>query len=161
MAKSKTEVPGKLLASNRKAFHDYHVEDKIEAGIALLGTEVKALREGHLNLRDSYAAVHEGEVTLHHCHIGGYSHGNQMNHEPLRPRKLLLHKKEIQRLIGKVQLKGLTLVPLRMYFNARGRVKVELALARGKKSYDRRETVKKREAKREIDRALKGSNRNF
>jgi len=161
MAKSKTEEPGKLLASNRKAFHDYHVEDKIEAGIALLGTEVKALREGHLNLRDSYAAIHEGEVTLHNCHIGGYSHGNQMNHEPLRPRKLLLHKKEIQRLIGKVQQKGLTLVPLRIYFNARGRVKVELALARGKKSYDRRETIKKREAKREIDRALKGSNRNF
>lgn len=159
MAKEKKEESGKLIGSNRKAFHDYHVEDKIEAGIALLGTEVKALREGHLNLRDSYAAIHKGEVTLHNCHIGGYSHGNQMNHEPLRPRKLLLHKKEIERLTGKVQQKGLTLVPLRMYFNARGRVKLELALARGKKSYDRRESIKQREAKREIDRALKTSRR--
>jgi SsrA-binding protein len=159
MAKVKTEESGKQIGSNRKAFHDYHVEAKIEAGIALLGTEVKALREGRLNLRDSYAAIHQGEVTLHNCHIGTYSHGNQMNHEPLRPRKLLLHKKEIERLVGKVQQKGLTLVPLRMYFNARGRVKVELALARGKKSYDRRETIKQREAKREIDRALKTSRR--
>ena len=157
MAKGKTEESGKLIGTNRKAIHDYHVEEKVEAGMALLGTEVKALREGHLNLRDSYAAIHQGEVTLHNCHIGAYSHGNQMNHEPLRPRKLLLHKKEIERLMGKVQQKGLTLVPIRMYFNARGRVKLELALARGKKSYDRRETIKQREAKREIDRALKQS----
>ena len=159
MTKTKKEESGKLLSSNRKAFHDYHIENTFEAGVVLLGTEVKALREGHLNLRDSYAAIHQGEVTLHNCHIGGYSHGNQMNHEPLRPRRLLLHKKEIERLQAKIQQKGLTLVPLRMYFNARGRVKLELTLARGKKSYDRRETIKKREASREIDRALKTSRR--
>ena len=159
MTKTKKEESGKLLSSNRKAFHDYHIENTFEAGVVLLGTEVKALREGHLNLRDSYAAIHQGEVTLHNCHIGGYSHGNQMNHEPLRPRRLLLHKKEIERLQAKIQQKGLTLVPLRMYFNARGRVKLELALDHEKKSYDRRETIKKREASREIDRALKTSRR--
>ncbi len=150
---------GTVLSSNRKAFHDYHIESKFEVGLVLLGTEVKALREGHLNLRDSYAAIHRGEVILHNCHIGAYSHGNQMNHEPLRPRKLLLHKKEIERLQAKVQQKGLTLVPLRLYFNVRGRVKLELALGRGKKTYDRRDTVKQREAKREIERALKTANR--
>jgi SsrA-binding protein len=152
MAQGKTD---KVVATNRKAFHDYAVEEKFEAGMVLLGTEVKALREGRLNLRDSYATVERETVILHHCHIGAYSHGNIMNHDPVRPRKLLLHRKEIQKMLGKVQQAGLTLIPLKVYFNSRGKVKLELALARGKKQYDRRETVKKREAKREIDRAMK------
>ena len=154
MEKQTTE---KIIGTNRKAFHDYAIEEKIEAGLVLLGTEVKSLREGRLNLRESYATVERGAVTLHHCHIGGYSHGNIMNHDPLRPRRLLLHQKQINKMIGKVQQTGLTLIPLKVYFNSRGRAKVELALARGKKQYDRRETVKKREAKREIDRAMKAS----
>lgn len=145
----------KVVATNRKAFHDYTIEETVEAGIALHGTEVKALREGRANLRDSYATVDGNRVILHHCHIGAYSHGNRMNHDPLRPRVLLLHRKEIQRLLGKVQRTGLTLIPLRIYFNPRGIAKVELALARGKKHYDRREAVKAREAKREIERELK------
>src|SRR5690606_35947228 len=110
-----------------------------------------------LNLRDSYAAIINGKAVLYNCHIGTYSHGNQMNHDPVRPRTLLLHKKQIDRLMAKVQQKGLTLVPLRLYFTDRGRAKVELALARGKKTYDRRETIKKREAGREIERAMKES----
>ncbi len=145
----------KLIGSNRKAFHDYAIEDKIEAGLILTGTEVKALREGRVNLREAYAVVAAGRAILHNCHIGEYSHGNLMNHEPLRPRGLLLHQKEIRTLTGKVQQKGLTLVPLRMYFNPRGIVKVELGLARGQKHYDRRETVKQREASREMERAMK------
>lgn len=157
MGKKKTDSSNKVVATNRKALFDYHVEEKIEAGLVLVGTEVKALREGHLNLRDSYASITNGKAVLHNCHIGSYSHGNQMNHEPLRPRTLLLHKKEMERLLGKVQQKGLTLIPLRLYFNERGRAKLELALARGKKTYDRRETIKKREATREIDRAMKSS----
>ncbi len=157
MAKKQTDPSNKVVATNRKALFDYHVEEKIEAGLVLVGTEVKALREGHLNLRESYASIINGKAVLHNCHIGNYSHGNQMNHEPLRPRTLLLHKKEMERLMGKVQQKGLTLVPLRLYFNDRGRAKLELALARGKKTYDRRETIKKREATREIDRAMKAS----
>lgn len=157
MAKQKTSPSDKIVSTNRKAFYDYAIEEKLEAGIVLVGTEVKALREGRLNLRDSYAAISNGKVVLHNCHIGTYSHGNQMNHDPVRPRTLLLHKKQIERLMGKVQQKGLTLVPLRLYFNDRGRAKVELGLARGKKTYDRRETIKKREASREIDRAMKQS----
>lgn len=147
----------KIIATNRKALHDYAIEETIEAGLALKGTEVKALREGRVNLRESFATIDRGQVVLHQCHIGGYSHGNQMNHDPLRPRVLLLHRKEIRRLMGKVQQTGLTLIPLRVYFNPRGLAKVELALARGKKQYDRREAVKAREAKREIERALKSA----
>lgn len=146
----------KVVATNRKAFHDYHIEDRFEAGIILRGTEVKSLREGLVNLRDSYASVNHGEVFLHNCHINPYSHGNIMNHEPLRTRKLLLHQKEIIQLIGKTQQKGLTLIPLRIYFTPRGHAKVELALAKGKKQYDRRETIKEREAGREVERAMKG-----
>ena len=145
----------KLIGSNRKAFHDYAIEEKIEAGLVLKGTEVKSLREGRVNLREAYATVVEGKVILHNCHIGEYSHGNITNHDPLRPRGLLLHKKEIRKLTGKVQQKGLTLIPLRMYFNPRGIAKVELGLARGKKHYDRREAVKQREAGREMERAMK------
>ena len=145
----------KIAATNRKAFFDYAIEEKFEAGLVLKGTEVKSLREGRVNLRESYATVNPEKAILHNCHIGEYSHGNIMNHEPLRSRGLLLHKRELRKLVGKVQQKGLTLVPLRIYFNAKGRAKVELALARGKKTYDRRETVKKREAKREMERAIK------
>ena len=160
MGKDKEKDKGeKVVATNRKAFHDYHIEDRLEAGIMLRGTEVKSLREGLVNLRDSYASVNHGEVFLHNCHINPYSHGNIMNHEPLRTRKLLLHQKEITQLIGKTQLKGLTLIPLRIYFTPRGHAKVELALAKGKKQYDRRETIKEREAGREVERAMKGKRR--
>jgi SsrA-binding protein len=153
MAKERAE---KAVVTNRKAFHDYHIEEKLEAGLVLRGTEVKSLREGRANLQDSYATVSDGEVVLHHCHISPYTHGNLMNHDPLRPRKLLLHRKEISRLLGQTQQKGMTLIPLRIYFTARGHAKMELALARGKKQYDRRETIKEREAGREIERAMKG-----
>jgi SsrA-binding protein len=146
----------KVVATNRKAFHDYEITDKFEAGIVLKGTEVKSLREGRVNLKDSYAAVNSrGEAMLHNCHISPYSHGNIMNHDPLRPRKLLLHRKEINKLMGQTQQKGLTLVPLRIYFTPRGHAKVELALARGKKHHDRRESIKEREAGREMERAMK------
>lgn len=158
MAKEK-EDQYKVVVTNRKAYHDYFIEEKFEAGIVLLGTEVKSLREGRVNLVDSYASVREGEVFLHHCHISPYSHGNLMNHDPLRVRKLLLRKKEINKLLGKTQQKGLTLIPLRLYFNDRGRAKVELGLAKGKKLYDRRETIKTREAGREMERAIKGRKR--
>lgn len=158
MAKDK-DKDEKVVATNRKAFHDYHIEDKFEAGIMLRGTEVKSLRDGLVNLRDSYASVNHGEVFLHNCHINPYSHGNIMNHEPLRTRKLLLHQKEITQLIGKTQQKGLTLIPLRIYFTPRGHAKVELALAKGKKQYDRRETIKTREAGREVERAMKDKRR--
>ena len=145
----------KVVASNRKAFHNYSIEEKIEAGLILKGTEVKSLREGRVNLREAYATVAQGKAVLHNCHIGEYSHGNIMNHEPLRTRGLLLHKKQIQKLTGQVQQKGLTIVPLRIYFNLRGTAKIELGLARGKKHYDRRESVKKREAGRDMERAMK------
>lgn len=148
-----------VVATNRKAFHDYAIEERMEAGLVLLGTEVKSLREGRINLKDSFASVDKGVVRLHNCHISPYSHGNVMNHDPLRPRTLLLHKKEISKLIGQTQQKGLTLVPLRIYFSPRGHAKVELALAKGKKEYDRRETIKEREAGREMERAMKGPRR--
>src|SRR5436309_12120352 len=156
MSHDKKEREEKVVATNRKAFHDFVIQEKLEAGIALQGTEVKSLREGQANLRDSYASVDRGQVVLHHCHISPYSHGNIMNHDPLRPRILLLHKKEIRRLIGQTQLKGLTLVPLRIYFTPGGLAKVELALARGEREDDRRATIKEREAGREMERAMKG-----
>lgn len=156
MAQERTE---KVVATNRKAFHDYAIQEKLEAGIVLKGTEVKSLREGRVNLRDSYASVDHGEVVLHHCHISPYSYGNIMNHDPLRPRRLLLHRREISKLLGKTQQKGLTLIPLRIYFSSRGRAKVEIALAKGKKQYDRREAIKAREAGREVERAMKGIRR--
>ena len=147
----------KVVATNRRAYHDYVIEEKFEAGIVLKGTEVKSLREGRVNLQESYASVNEGEAFLHHCHISPYSHGNIMNHDPIRVRKLLLHKKEINKLLGKTQQKGLTLVPLRIYFSKRGQAKVELGLAKGKKQHDRREAIKSREAAREVERAIKES----
>ena len=156
MARESSE---KIVATNRKAFHDYFIEERFEAGIQLQGTEVKSLRDGRVNLQDSYAGVKDGEVFLHHCHISPYSHGNIMNHDPMRVRKLLLHRKEINKLLGKTQQKGLTLIPLRIYFSPRGIAKVELGLAKGKKLYDRRDAIKAREAGREVERALKGARR--
>ncbi|HEU4504820.1 MAG TPA: SsrA-binding protein SmpB [Nitrospira sp.] len=151
----RTNASEKIVATNRKAFHDYFIEERYEAGILLQGTEVKSLREGRVNLQDSYASVRGSEMFLHQCHISPYSHGNIMNHDPTRVRKLLLHKAEIHKLLGKTQQKGLTLIPLRIYFSKRGYAKVELGLAKGKKLYDRRETIKTREAGREVQRAIK------
>jgi SsrA-binding protein len=150
----KANAGEKLVASNRKAFHDYQILDKLEAGIALLGTEVKSIREGRINLKDSFAIVRDGETFLLNCHISPYSHGNRENHDPTRARKLLLHRKEIRKLIGKTQEKGLTLVPLRVYL-VRGRIKVELGVARGKREYDKRETERRKEADRETRAAMK------
>ena len=150
----KAEAGEKVLATNKKAFHEFFILDKFEAGIALLGTEVKSIREGRINLKDSYALVKREEAFLNNCHISPYSHGNRENHDPLRPRKLLLHHQEIRKLIGKIQEKGLTLIPLRVYLR-RGKIKVELGLARGKKLYDKRETERRKEAERESRAAMK------
>ena len=144
----------KVIATNKKAFHDYFILERLEAGVALLGTEVKSIREGRINLKDSYAIVRGGEPFLLNCHISPYSHGNRENHEPTRTRKLLLHHQEIRKLIGKSQEKGLTLVPLRVYLK-RGKVKVELGVARGKKLYDKRETERRKEQDREARAAMK------
>jgi len=142
------------IAENRKAFHDYHILETFEAGIALLGTEVKAIREGRVNLRDSYASVEGGEVFLSNVNISPYSHRGYAEHEPLRRRKLLLRREEIRKLIGKTVERGMTLVPVRMYFK-NGRVKVAVSLAKGKKDYDKREAIKRRETDRETRAAVK------
>lgn len=144
-----------VVATHSRAFHDYFIEERFEAGMVLQGTEVKSLREGRANLRDSFARVEDGEVFLLHCHISPYSHGNIANHDPLRVRKLLLNRKEINRLYGKTQQRGYTLVPLRIYFNKRGNAKVELGLGRGKQAGDKRETLKRKIAQREMERAMK------
>jgi len=141
----------KVLATNRQAFHEYFIEERLEAGIVLQGTEVKSLRQGRANLKDSYAMIRKGEIWLLNCHISPYSHGNLNNHDPLRERKLLLHQEEIRRLDRRRRLSGLTLVPVRLYLK-RGRVKVELAMARGKKLYDKRESIKRRDLDREARR---------
>ena len=143
------------IAENRKAFHDFHVLETFEAGVVLLGTEVKAIREGRVNLRDSYARVEGGEVFLFNVNISPYSHRGYVDHEPLRRRKLLLNRDEIRKLIGKTIEKGMTLVPVRMYFK-NGRIKVAVSLAKGKKDYDKRETIKRREVDRETRAAVKG-----
>ncbi|MDP2754350.1 MAG: SsrA-binding protein SmpB [Nitrospirota bacterium] len=144
----------KVVCQNRKAFHDYHIDETVESGIALLGTEVKSLREGKANLKDSYVIIKGGEVFLLNCHISPYSHGNIMNHDPLRTRKLLLHRKEISRLAGKVIAKGYTLIPVKLYFKD-SFAKVEIGLAKGKKLFEKREKIKEREAKRAIERVMK------
>jgi SsrA-binding protein len=151
-----TEKPSgeKVIATNKKAFHEYFILEKLEAGICLMGTEVKAIREGRLNLKDSYAIIQRGEPMLFNCHISPYSHGNRENHDPTRTRKLLLHEREIRKLIGKTQEKGLTLTPLRVYFK-RGKVKVELGVARGKKLVDKRASERSKEADREAAKAVK------
>jgi len=143
----------KTICVNKKAHLNYTIYDTYEAGIVLFGTEVKALRDGKANIQDSYALVEKGEVFLHDLHIGPYSHGNRANHDPLRKRKLLLHKREIKRLYGKTQEKGMTLVPLRLYF-LNGRVKVELGLGKGKKLYDKREELKRRDDRRAMERGM-------
>lgn len=148
----------KVIAQNRKARHDYDLEETFEAGIVLTGTEVKSCRQGRANLQDAHALVENGEIFLYNVHISPYEQGNRFNHDPTRPRKLLLHKSEIRRLLGQTRQRGYTLVPLQLYFR-RGRVKVELALARGKKKYDKREALAARDAARKIDRALKERNR--
>ncbi len=143
-----------IRIENRKARHDYHIEETLEVGIALQGTEVKSLRAGKANLKDSYAEVRNGEVYAVNLHISPYEQGNRFNHEPLRPRKLLLHRHEINRLFGKVQQQGMTLIPLRIYFK-QGKAKMELALAKGKKLHDKREDIAERDAQREIRRAVR------
>lgn len=144
----------KKIAENKKARYNYHLEDKYEAGIVLLGSEVKSLRNGSANLKDAYANIKNGEVFVFQMHIGQYPFATHQNHEPLRPRKLLLHKKEIKKLYGKVNEKGFSLIPLKLYFK-NGNVKLTIALARGKKIYDKRESIKQREIKREMDREKK------
>lgn len=145
----------RLVATNRKARHDYHIEESLEAGLVLTGTEVKSLRSGRVSLLDAFARVEADEIWLYHVHIPPYDSGGYANHDPLRRRKLLLHRGEIRRLFGKAQQKGYTLVPLKVYFR-RGVAKVELALARGKREYDRREDIAKRDAARQIQRAIRG-----
>jgi SsrA-binding protein len=152
--KTEREKAQSSIAENRKAFHDFHLLDTFEAGLVLLGTEVKAIREGRVNLRDSFARVEDGEVFLYNVHISPYSHRGYADHEPLRRRKLLLHRNEIRKLIGKTVEKGMTLVPVRLYFK-NGRVKVAVSLAKGKKDYDKRETIRRREVDRETRAAVK------
>ena len=152
--KTEREKAQSSITENRKAFHDYHLMETFEAGLVLLGTEVKAIREGRVNLRDSFARVEDGEVFLYNVNISPYSHRGYADHEPLRRRKLLLHKDEIRKLIGKTVEKGMTLVPVRLYFK-NGRVKVAVSLAKGKKDYDKRETIKRRETDRETRAAIK------
>lgn len=155
MARTDEQKPSeKLIADNRKAFHDYHILETFEAGVALLGTEVKAIREGRVNLRDSYAKAEGGEIWVYNIHISPYSHRGYADHEPTRRRKLLLHAQEIRKLIGKTTERGMTLVPTRLYFK-KGRVKLALGLAKGKQVHDKRETIKRREAERETRAAIK------
>jgi SsrA-binding protein len=154
MEKSERELAKSSVAENRKAHHDYHLLETFEAGVVLLGTEVKAIREGRVNLRDSFARVEDGEVYLYNVNISPYSHRGYADHEPLRRRKLLLHRDEIRKLIGKTVERGMTLVPVRMYFK-NGRIKVAVSLAKGKKEYDKRETIKRRDVDRETRAAIK------
>jgi SsrA-binding protein len=156
--KTEREKAQRTIAENRKARHDYHILDSWEAGVALLGTEVKSIREGRVNLRDSYARADKGEVWMLNVHISPYSHRGSADHSELRPRKLLLHKEEIRKIIGRVSEKGLTLVPLELYLKS-GRVKVLLGLAKGKQAHDKRETIRRREVERETRAAVKSRTR--
>ncbi len=148
----------KIVCTNRKARHDYYIQDTIETGVVLVGTEVKSLREGRAHLKDSYALVKNGEVFLFNCHISPYTHGNLQNHEPLRTRKLLLHRAQIRKLLGLTTQKGFTLVPLKIYFT-RSKVKLALGIAKGKKLHDKRHALREKEANRDMERALKEVNR--
>ncbi|MFH1729866.1 MAG: SsrA-binding protein SmpB [Pseudomonadota bacterium] len=148
----------KIICVNRKARHDYHIEETIEAGLALVGTEVKSLRAGRANIKDSYAKIKSGELFLVNSHINEYDFGNRNNHDPLRDRKLLLHKREIKKLIGKITEKGKTIVPLKMYFKL-GKAKIEIAIASGKRQYDKRETIKKKDMQRDIERGFRKGNK--
>lgn len=145
----------KPICTNRKAYHEYHIEETFEAGIVLTGTEVKSLREGKANLKDSFAKIKDGELFLVNAHISPYSCGNIYNHEPKRERKLLMHKREISRLLGKVKERGYTLVALSMYFDKRNRAKMEIALAKGKTLYDKRESIKRKDEKRLTEREMR------
>ncbi|HWO98945.1 MAG TPA: SsrA-binding protein SmpB [Bacillus sp. (in: firmicutes)] len=145
---------GKVVAQNKKAYHDYFIEETYETGIVLQGTEIKSIRNGRANLKDSYARIHNGEVFLYNMHISPYEQGNRYNHEPLRTRKLLMHRREINKLIGYTKEEGYALVPLKVYLK-NGFAKVLLGLGKGKKKYDKREDLKKKEAKREIERAFR------
>ena len=149
----------KLIAKNSKAFHDYFVEERLEAGISLAGTEVKSIRQGHVNLKDSFCIIKDGQMQVLGMHISPYEKGNVFNKDPLRPRQLLMHKREIRRLYAKTKQDGFALIPLSLYFKG-PRVKLEVGLARGKKLYDKRESAAARDAKREMDRAMK-SRRNY
>lgn len=151
-------APVKLIASNRKAYHDYFVEDKYEAGIELCGTEVKSIRMGQVNLKDAFCIVKDGEMTVHGMHVSPYEKGNIFNRDPLRPRRLLMHKREILRLFGKVKQDGYALVPLSVYFKG-PRIKLEVGLCKGKKLYDKRDAAAARDAKREMDRVRKDRSR--
>lgn len=155
----KPEPHDKTIAKNKKAYHDYFVDETFEAGIELTGTEVKSLRESGASLRDCYATVRKGEVWLHGVHISPYSHGNRSNVDPDRQRKLLLHKKEIRYLIGKTKERGFTLIPLSLYFSPGNKVKVELGLCRGKKLYDKRDAIAARDQKRDVERSLRERNK--
>lgn len=145
----------KVISVNRQAYHDYFVERTVEAGISLVGTEIKSIRSGHVNLRGSYAIARHGEIWLENAHIAIYEHGNRYNHDPMRTRKLLLHKREIDQLVAKVATKGLTLVPLKLYLKG-GRAKIELGLCRGKKLYDKREAIAQRDSQRDMERIVRG-----
>ena len=145
----------KLIANNKKARHDYFIEETYEAGIALTGTEIKSARLGKVSIKESYARIEKEEVMIYGMNISPYEQGNRFNVDPLRPRKLLLHKREIRKLIGATKLKGLTLIPLTMYINEAGLAKLEIALARGKKNYDKRDAIAKRDASRNMERAMK------
>ncbi len=147
----------KIIAKNSKAYHDYFIEEKFEAGIALAGTEVKSIRMGNVNLKDSFCIIKEGQLTVHGMHISPYEKGNIFNKDPRRPRQLLMHKREILKLFGKMKQDGYALIPLSVYLS-RAKVKLELGLAKGKKLYDKRESAAKRDAKREIDRTMKSKN---
>lgn len=145
----------KMIANNKKARHDYFIEETYEAGIVLTGTEIKSARLGKVSIKESYARIEKEEMMIYGMNISPYEQGNRFNVDPLRPRKLLLHKREIRKLIGETKLKGLTLVPLTMYINEAGLAKLEIALARGKKNYDKRDAIAKRDASRNMERAMK------
>lgn len=158
MAESKESAPKKTITTNRKALHNYFVDEEYEAGIVLLGTEVKSLREGRVQLTDAYARFEDNELWLVNAHISPYSHGTHENHEPERPRKLLMHRRELNRLRNKVETAGFTLIPLELYFNG-SNVKARIGLCRGKKLFDKRETIRKREAARDIARKTQDARR--
>jgi SsrA-binding protein len=155
MAAGKNKAPESQAILNRRARFDYHIEDELETGVVLVGSEVKSIRDGKANLQDAYAIERDEEIWLINAYIAEYPAANRFNHEPRRARKLLLHKKEVRKLVGKLRVKGYTLVPIRLYFNARGRVKLMLGLGRGKKEFDKRDSIKEREWKREQARTVR------
>jgi SsrA-binding protein len=153
---SKEKPANKTVSDNRRARHEYHVLEVFEAGIALVGTEVKSLRQGKANLKDSFARVENGELWLYNCHIAVYDHGNRFNHDPVRKRRLLMHRRQILKLKSRIQEKGLTLIPLKLFFKGNW-AKIDLALAKGKQLYDKRQTIEKRDSKRQLERIIKQS----